>query len=188
MTRKQEHDTAGPVRRAVAGITSRPLVAAALVLALGAAVLAAVTGRSWYAAAHDDSAAYAKERDRVLAAGRQAVLNLNTLDHRDVAGGLATWQDSTTGELLKQLTDGRGEFERQIREAKTVTTAKVLSGAVTELDDRAGKASVMVALRITVTAPKEKPTPKDSRMLAELTRTPKGWKLSALGQAPVGAS
>lgn len=184
----QEQHKAGAARGAAFGIRSRPLLAVALVLALTAAVLAAVTGRSWYAAAHDDSAAYAKERDRALAAGRQAVLNLNTLDHRDVEDGLDTWLDSTTGDLLKQLTDGRAEFEKQIRQAKTVTTAKVLSGAVTELDDRAGRASVMVALRITVTAAKGKPTPKDSRMLAELTRTPKGWKLSALGQAPVGAS
>ncbi|WP_405687837.1 hypothetical protein OG204_32055 [Streptomyces sp. NBC_01387] len=163
-----------------------PLTAVALALALLVAGAAAWGGWSWYAAAHDDSAAYARTRDSVLAAGEQAVQNMNTLDHRKVASGLDAWENSTTGDLHQQLTNGRTEFEKQIKEARTVSTAKVLSGAVTELDARTGKASVMVALRITVTAPKGKPSEKESRLLGELTRTSGGWKLSALGQAPVG--
>ncbi|MCG5120325.1 hypothetical protein MA546_16385, partial [Streptomyces sp. T7(2022)] len=62
------------------------------------------------------------------------------------------------------------------------------SSAVTELDDRAGRARVLVALRVTVKAPGAEKTDKDSRMLGELTRTGGGWKLSALGQAPVGGT
>ncbi|MFF3286554.1 hypothetical protein [Streptomyces sp. NPDC003023] len=166
--------------------TRSPLVAAALTLTVLAAGCAGWGGWSWYEAAHDDSLSYAQERDEALAAGRQAVQNMNTLDHRDLKGGLDSWEDSSTGDLHRQLVDGRGEFERQIQEAKTVTSAKVLSAAVTELDGRAGRASVMIALRITVTAPKGEPARKESRMLGELTRTPQGWKLSALGQAPVG--
>ncbi|WP_444852215.1 hypothetical protein [Streptomyces sp. NPDC000229] len=163
-----------------------PLLTVAAALALLAAGGAGWSGWSWYAAAHDESTAYATTRDEVLAAGEQAVQNMNTLDHRDLRRGLDTWQKSATGDLLAQLTDGRPQFERQIQQAKTVTSAKVLSGAVTELDTRAGRASVMVALRITVTPPEGRPAAKESRMLGELTRTPDGWKLSALGQAPVG--
>jgi Mce-associated membrane protein len=166
--------------------TRNPLLAAALALTIVAAGLAAWGGWSWYGASHDGSLAFAQKRDEVLAAGRQAVQNMNTLDHRDLKGGLDTWEDSATGDLHRQLVDGRRQFERQIQESRTVTSAKVLSAAVTELDDRAGRASVMVALRITVAAPKGEPARKESRMLGELTRTPEGWKLSALGQAPVG--
>ncbi|MFF4182633.1 nuclear transport factor 2 family protein [Streptomyces sp. NPDC001691] len=172
----------------MARMTTQPLLVAAMVLTLLAGGVAVWAGWSWYGAAHDDSVAYATSRDRVLAAGEQAVQNLSTLDHKDLAHGLDLWQDSTTGDLRQQLADGRGEFEKQVRQAQTVTTAKVLDGAVTELDDRAGRARVMVALRITVTAPKQQSAAKDSRMLGELTRTPAGWKLSALGQAPVGNS
>ena len=164
----------------------RPVWAAALVLALGAGGFAGWSGWSWYEAAHDDSAAYAQTRDEVLADGKQAVQNLNTLDHRDLDRGLDIWEDSATGDLREQLTEGRSGFEKQVEEARTVTTAKVLSGAVTELDVRAGKARVMIALRITVDPPKGEPAGKESRMLAELVRTGEGWKLSALGQAPVG--
>jgi Mce-associated membrane protein len=172
--------------RALAG--RRALPAAALVLALVAGGFAAWAGWDWYDAAHDDSAAYAVQRDEALAAGEQAVQNLNTLDHSDVEHGLDLWESSTTGDLHDQLVSGRKEFTTEVKEAKTVTTARVLSGAVTELDDRAGRARVLVALRVTVKASDGKSTDKDSRMLGELTRTGGRWKLSALGQAPVGGT
>lgn len=165
-----------------------PLLAAAIALAVAAAVAAALTGWSWYGAAHDDGAAFARTRDTVLASGEQAVQNMNTLDHSDVDHGLDIWESSTTGDLHTQLVQGRADFEKQVQQAQTVSTAKVLSGAVTELDTRTGRASIMIALRITVEAPKSKPAVKESRMLGELTRTPGGWKLSALGQAPMGDS
>ncbi|MFF8914373.1 hypothetical protein ACF08M_13890 [Streptomyces sp. NPDC015032] len=161
-------------------------MAVAIVLTLAAAVAAGWGGVSRYDAAHDEAAVYAQARDDALAAGQQAVQNMNTLDHRKLENGLDSWENSTTGELHKQLVDGRDAFVKQIQQAKTVSTAQVLSGAVTELDNRAGRAGVMVALRVTVTAPKGKPAVKESRMLGQLTRTFEGWKLNALGQAPVG--
>ncbi|MFF2720827.1 hypothetical protein [Streptomyces sp. NPDC058011] len=171
-----------------AGTTRNPLVIAATALAVVAAGAAGFGGWQRYDAAHDDAASYAQARDAVLAAGEQAVQNMNTLDHRTLEKGLDSWEESTTGDLHRQLVDGRDAFAKQIVAAKTVSTAKVLSGAVTELDERAGRAGVMVALRVTVTAPKGDPAVKESRMLGTLTRTSEGWKLSALGQAPVGST
>nr|WP_235031785.1 hypothetical protein [Actinacidiphila yanglinensis] len=166
----------------------RPVLAAAVALLVAAAVAAVWTGVSWYSAAHDDNAAFARTRDTVLAAGEQAVQNMNTLDHAHLAQGLDVWEQSTTGDLHTQLVQGRADFEKQVQQAQTVSTAKVLSAAVTDLDDRTGKADVMVALQITVQAPKAKPAVKESRLLGEMTRTSAGWKLSALGQAPMGDS
>lgn len=166
--------------------TRNPLVVAAIVLAVAAAGAAGWGGWERYEATHDDAAAYAGARDEALAAGEQAVQNMNTLDHAKVEQGLDSWEESTTGDLHKQLVDGRDAFVEQIEAARTVSTAEILSGAVTELDDRAGEGGVMVALRVTVTAPEGKPAVKESRMLGQLTRTSEGWKLSALGQAPVG--
>ncbi|WP_406132360.1 nuclear transport factor 2 family protein [Streptomyces anthocyanicus] len=169
---------------------SRPLPALALALALTlvAGGFAAWAGQDWYRAAHDEQAAYAAQRDAALSAGEQAVQNLNTLDHRELKRGLDLWESSTTGELHEQLASGREEFTAQMKEAKTVSTARVLSGAVTELDGRAGRARVLVALRVTVEAADGAKSDKDSRMLGELTRTDGRWKLSALGQAPVGGT
>ncbi|WP_369204120.1 hypothetical protein [Streptomyces sp. PU-14G] len=157
-------------------------------MAFAALCSAVWAGFSWYGAAHDDTLAYAATRDEVRSAGEQAVQNLNTLDHRKIEAGLDSWEESTTGELRGQLKKGRKGFEKQIREAKTVTSARILSSAVAELDERAGRAGVLVAVRTTVKAPKEKPATKQTRMRGELTRTEDGWKLSALAQVPVGYS
>lgn len=75
-----------PARRRVPRRLRTPY-APALVLALVAGGFAAWAGQDWYDAAHDDRAAYAVQRDRALAAGEQAVQNLNTLDHRDLGRG-----------------------------------------------------------------------------------------------------
>ncbi|AUG81169.1 hypothetical protein CFP65_6516 [Kitasatospora sp. MMS16-BH015] len=172
----------------MAGVKRHPVLLAALALVLAAVVAAGWTGWSWYAAAHDDTASYARARDQALAAGEQAIQNMNTLDHADLTRGLDLWESSTTGDLHDQLVQGRSEFSKQVQQAQTVSTAKVLAGAVTELDERAGRAGVMVALRVTVQAPKAQPATKETRMLGELTRTATGWKLSALGQAPMGST
>ena len=160
----------------------------ATALAVAAAAFAGYFGWSWYGAAHDDSLAYSRDRDTVLRAAEQGVQNMNTLDYRKVDQGLAGWEDSSTGDLHQELVQGRAQFTAQVQLAKTTTTAKILDGAVTELDDRTGKASAIVAVQIIVTPPKGTPTTKQSRMRAQLTRTPSGWKLSALGQAPVGST
>jgi Mce-associated membrane protein len=161
---------------------------AALVMAAVALVAAAWFGWSWYGAAHDDSLQYSQSRDEVLRVGEQAVQNLNTLDYRSLDSGLKLWQDSSTNELYQEIVRGRTEFERAVKQAKTVTSAKVLDAAVTELDEHAGKASVIVGLQITVTPPQGDPAIKKTRLMGELTRTSTGWKLSALAQAPVAGN
>ncbi|MBT2901075.1 hypothetical protein HET64_31710, partial [Streptomyces sp. McG3] len=115
---------------------------AALALAVCAAGAAGWGGWLRYEATHDDAASFAQARDDARAAGEQAVQNMNTLDHRSLEKGLDSWEQSTTGDLHSQLVDGRDAFAEQIAAARTVSTAKVLSGAVTELDQRAGRAGV----------------------------------------------
>lgn len=173
-------------RRTSAARGRPPLTAAAGLAAALACAFAVWTGSSWYAEAHDERAAFSRTRDEVLQAGEQGVQNMSTLDHADLAHGLDLWEESATGDLLKELKDSRKQFAQQVEKAGTTTTAKVLSGAVTELDERAGRARVMVATRVTVVTADRRTSTKDSRMLGELTRTPQGWKLSRLGQAPVG--
>jgi Mce-associated membrane protein len=182
-------EDADPVKETATGArTLDPLRAVAVALVVVAAVAAGYFGWSWYAAAHDGSLRFSKERDAVLRAGEQGVQNLNTLDYRKVDEGFSLWEDSSTGDLHQQLLQGRDQFEAQVRQARTVTTAKILDGAIVELDARAGKARMIVAVQITVAPASGAPATKQSRMQAQLARTPSGWKLNALGQAPVGAS
>ncbi|MFI0351203.1 hypothetical protein [Actinomadura sp. 9N407] len=157
----------------------------AIALAAIAAIAATWSGWSWYAAEHDDSLRYAATRDQVLRDGEQAIQNLNTLDYRSLDRSLKSWQDSATSDLYRDIVQGRAGFARQVGEARTITSARILEAAVTELDTHAGRARVIVAIAITVTPPKGDPATKQSRLIGELTRTAAGWKLSALGQAPV---
>jgi Mce-associated membrane protein len=167
---------------------SDPLLATALVLAVLAAAFAGWAGWSWYSAAHSGPPASAQLRDQVLQAGEQAVQNFNTLDYRKVAQGLSLWEQSSTGTLHDEITAGRAQFTRQIQQTKTVTTARILDGALTSLNARAGTASIIVAVQITVTPASGSPATKQSRLAGRLTRVQGGWKLSALGQVPVGAA
>jgi Mce-associated membrane protein len=165
---------------------SDPLLATALVLCVIAAGFAGWAGWSWYRAAHAGASTSQQLRDRALQAGEQAVQNFNTLDYRNVAKGLALWEQSSTGTLHDQIAADRSQFERQIAQTKTVTTARILDGALTSLT--ATKATLIVAVQITVTPASGSPVTKQSRLEGTLTKTSSGWKLSALGQVPVGAA
>jgi Mce-associated membrane protein len=167
---------------------AEPVVATALGLAVLAALFAAWSGWSWYRASSAGPPPAAQLRDQVLQAGEQAVQNFNTLDYRKVAAGLALWEQSSTGALHAEIVSGHAQFTQQIEQTKTITTARILDAALTALNPRAGTASVIVAVQITVTPASGSPVTKQSRLDGTLARTPSGWKLSALGQVPVGAA
>ena len=156
----------------------------AAVLLLAAIAFAVIAGVSWLGAPR--ASGYAQSRDQALRAGEQAVLNFNTLDYRTVASGLRLWEQSSTGALHAQVVAGSAAFEQQIRQARTVTTAKLLDAALTSLNART--ATIIVAMQITVTPASGAAATKQNRLEGELTRTPSGWKLSALSQVPVEAA
>ncbi len=162
------------------------LVAAILLAVSGAA--AGAFGVSWAVAANDSSIDLAHTRDKVLQAGRQAIINFNTLDYRQVEKGLDRWARSSTGPLHEQVVKGRKANAERIRKAKTTTTAEIVDAALTELNTRAGKAQMIAVVKVTVTPEGKQPGVKRSRYQAELTRVQDGtWKLSKLGPVQVGA-
>ncbi len=178
----------GWARELVRGWKRDPLLATATVLFVIAAAFAAWSGWSWFDAASAGVPAYSQLRDQVLQAGEQAVQNFNTLDYHHVAAGLNLWEQSSTGVLHAEIVAGRAQFGQQISQAKTVTTAKILDGALTSLNSQAGTATIICAVQITVTPAQGAPAVKQARLEGRLTRTPAGWKLSALSPAPVGAA
>jgi Mce-associated membrane protein len=150
-------------------------------LAAAAAACAGWFGWSWQTAAHSASLATARARDVVLASAEQSVLNFNTLNYHQASAGLRLWLDSSTGTLHTQLSQNLQQEVQLVQQKKTITTAKVLDGAVTQLDDGAGTASVMVAVSVTVTPATGSPFTERESEVGQLTRTPSGWLLSSLG-------
>jgi Mce-associated membrane protein len=160
------------------------LLTAAVALVVAAAAVAGWFGVAWFNAANDDSLAYSQVRDEVNRVGQAAVVTMNTLDYRKVDEGLKDWETATTGALHDEVLQGKASSRDAIVAAESVTKATVLSSAVSELDDRAGQASVLVALKVNVTVKGEEPKDKFMRLAAKLQRTEDGWKLYEIGQVP----
>ena len=171
--------------------TAAPVMRRGLVVAVGlAAAAAAVFGALWAFAATSTTLALARDRDAALADARQAAVNLNTLDYRNVAAGLDLWQQSSTGEVLAEFQQNREQYAKLVQESRRATVASVADAAVTELDERAGVARVLVAVDVTVTPEGQVPAVTRQRLQMEMTRTPAGWKTSRLSpvRAPAAAN
>lgn len=160
------------------------LLTAAIALVVAAAAVCGWFGVAWARAANDDSLSYSNARDEVNRVGANAVVTMNTLDYRKVDQGLADWEAATTGSLNDEIVKGKKTSRDAIVQAQSVTKATVLSSAVSELDDRAGQASILVALKVNVTVKGQQPADKFMRLAGKLQRTQDGWKLYEIGQVP----
>jgi len=135
----------------------------------------------------DDAIAVRTARDDALTAGSEAVAIMNTLDYRTVDADLDEWERVTTGALHDEIVSGREQSGQAVTAAKSVTKPKVLFAAVTEVDEPAGTATVLVALRVNVETGGAEPTDKYMRLKGTLTRTGEEWKLDGIGQVAYGS-
>jgi Mce-associated membrane protein len=159
-----------------------PVTALAVLVAL-AALAALFFGGRWVLATGDDGLELAAQREAALMDARQAAINLNSLDHRNVAAGLDLWEQTSTGTLLEEFRANRAEYEQVVTQARRVTVATVQDAAVAELDVRAGTARVLVAIDVEVSPEGQAPVVTRQRLQLEMTRTDEGWKASRV--APV---
>ncbi|MBN9098297.1 MAG: hypothetical protein J0I49_09355 [Pseudonocardia sp.] len=150
------------------------------VLVALAAVAAVVLGLLWVLALNSSSLALARDRDAALVAAQQAAVALNTLNYKDVDNGLNQWEQVSTGSVLDEFKQNRAEYAKAVGDSKRATVATVPSAAVSELDERAGIARVLVGVDVTVTPEGQQPTLTRQRLQMEMTRTDAGWKVSKL--------
>jgi Mce-associated membrane protein len=164
-----------------------PVLIVALVLLLITVAGAIYWGITWLGVSGDQNLSYSRDRDAALAAGEQAVQNFNTMDYQNPQKYFDLWASSSTGDLNKEVGQDRKNQTvlGQLAKAKAVTKATVLEGALTELDDHAGKATVIVALDETVTPAGGKPTDKRARFQGNLQKVGDAWLLSSIGVVPV---
>lgn len=157
---------------------NRAAVRVLAVLVAVAALAALFFGTRWVLALTDDGLALAQEREAVLVDARQAAININSLDYRDVEAGLNLWEQSSTGAVLEEFRANREEYGRAVSETRRVTEATVVDAAVAELDQRAGIARVLVGVDVRVVPEAGEPMLTRQRLQLEMTRTDQGWKLS----------
>ncbi|WP_031074259.1 hypothetical protein [Streptomyces sp. NRRL S-118] len=145
-----------------------------------AALLCGGAAWSYARAAGEATRAYAESRDTALAAGREHVARLSSLDGRRAEEGLRTWLEVSAGEL-------REELERTKPPADVSARATVTDAALTALDDRAGTARLIATVRVEITAAARTagpPATDRKRLEADLVRTGDGWKVTALTALP----
>lgn len=157
----------------------------AVVLLVVVAVLAVVGGNPTVTgtpvAAPADPVVVA--RDGSVAAANTAAVALSSLNSADAEGTADRMEQVATGSLLDELRANRAQRVAQIRRSAVVTTAEVLTAAAGAVDPKAGKATVLVLVKVTTTGP---PPPRQLRLVLEMTRTPQGWKAAAVSSPPAG--
>ena len=161
---------------------ARWVLIAAVALVVASAGFTAVAAWTWWSSGHDPRAL---ARDEALRAGEQAVTTFNTLDFRRADEGFDRWLAVSTGTLHDDLVQQRRDGVPRLAGAATVTEARVLDAAVTELDEQAGTATVIASVEITITRDGAPPVPKHDRIEARLNRADGGWKLGEIGQVAV---
>lgn len=161
------------------------LSAVAAVLLLASLIFLGVSMVSWGTASSDESVRFAATRDDVLRVGREELINFYTLDYKNPDASFDRLVQSSTGDLATAIKQGEADWKKQLTDQKSSSTAKILDAAVTELDDRAGTATVMAIVEVDVTPDNGKP-PNRIPMQIQLTRTDQGWKLSEAGSVNLG--
>ncbi|MEV0067371.1 hypothetical protein [Amycolatopsis sp. NPDC050768] len=82
--------------------------------------------------------------------------------------------------LLDQIRAGHAQGVTALQTAKSTTTARVLDAALSQLDPQAGTAQLMAVVEVTARQGTTPAAVKRNRFQATVTRTPDGWKLSAV--------
>lgn len=142
---ERERSGSATLRTVVTSVSAVWLVAAL--------VLAAWFGTGWVRAMWFTDGPRADARDTALDAARQAAINLTSMNPGDVEGSIATMRSSMTGDMLTQLNENHDRIKDAAEKSKTKIDSKVLGAALSSLDSERDKASAIVVLKLTQTAP-----------------------------------
>lgn len=167
----------GPPRWALLG---------AAAFATAAFVVAAVFGGWWLFSATGDDADIAAERQDVTNVAGQAVTAFTELDHTKLDEYFNRQKDLSTGQLANQIKQAEKTYREAITKAKSKVTTTVHDVAVSELNQREGKASAIVAASSDIKRGQQQGM-KTMRLEVQLSRDGEDgpWKVSQIGDVPV---
>ncbi|WP_280335785.1 hypothetical protein [Nocardia wallacei] len=139
---------------AASATTLRTVITAIAAVWLVVAVVAAAWfGVGWARAAWFTDGPRADARDSALDAARQAAINLSSMNPDNIDGSIDLMKSSMTGDMLAQLDQNRDRIKQAAQNSKTKIDAKVLGASLNSLDSERDKASAIVVLQLTQTAP-----------------------------------
>lgn len=161
---------------------ANPKVGWAWTAAVFMLVCALVFGALWFFAARSDSVNTAKEREAVLNAAKQGVINFTSLDYNHAAQGLANWQASSTGDLAQEFTQGKtlSQYEQILKQDKIVLTGSIQAATVTDLQPTS--ATALVYVLVTGKFGTTPQTPTYLPIACGLVLTNGQWKINKIGE------
>ncbi|RDI51938.1 hypothetical protein [Nocardia mexicana] len=143
-----------PSQPAQESSTVRTVVTAVAAVWLVVAVVAtAWFGIGWARAAWFTDGPRADARDTALDAARQAAINLSSMNPDNVDGSIDLMKSSMTGDMLTQLDQNRDRIKQAAENSKTKIDAKVVGASLSSLNSERDKATAIVVLQLTQTAP-----------------------------------
>jgi Mce-associated membrane protein len=151
------------------------------VLAVVAVLAAGWFGWLWWRTAHDEVSMRARDRDAVLSAASDGLVALNTIDYRNAGPSVDRWIQVTTGELGTNFSGDRQSQLDRATASKTEASATLDEAAVTDLNG--DTAHVIAVLDVRLATNGGAPASSRTRLNAELTRTPRGWKIDSVQAA-----
>ena len=126
------------------------------VMVVAIAALAGLAGRFEYQARHERQAA--EHAAAFLQAGRQAALNLTTIDYHEADADITRVLASSTGDFKDEFQRNSAGFAEAVRKAQAATVGTVTTAGVESIDG--GSAQILVALSVKTTnagAPDQQP-------------------------------
>ncbi|MBB3662171.1 Mce-associated membrane protein [Prauserella sediminis] len=158
----------------------------AAAFATAAFIVAAVFGVWWLVSATGDDAEVAAQRQDVTRVAGQAVTAFTELDHTKLDEYFSRQKELSTGELANQIQQAEKTYREAITKAKSKVTTTVHDVAVSELNDREGKASAIVAASADIKRGDQEGM-KTMRLEVQLSRDGEDgpWKVSQIGDVPV---
>ena len=157
----------------------------ALAIALSAAIIATAVWFLWPSDHENDATS---ERDLVARTAARQVAALNSMDSGQVDVSLSRWLEASTGSLHDQLQRDRPFARAKFVKAGTTASGTVTGLAVTDMDLHAGRATVLVAVRVKVTSGTALDgSEQRKRYQAGMIRTRAGdWRVTSLIAVPAG--
>ncbi|HEY4019957.1 MAG TPA: hypothetical protein VGM75_14800 [Pseudonocardiaceae bacterium] len=145
-------------------------------------VCALIFGGLWFFATRSDGVNTAAEREAVLNAAKQGVINFTSLDYNHAAQGLANWQASSTGDLAQEFTQGKtlSQYEQILKQDKIVLTGQVQAATVTDLQPTT--ATALVYVLVTGKFGTTPQTPTYLPIACGLVLSNGQWKINKIGE------
>lgn len=124
-----------------------------------------------------------QRQQEFLQAGRQAAVNLTTIDFADVDGAIKRVLDSSTGDFHNEFERNAPTFADVVRRAQAKSTGTVTAAGIESLDGDTGQILVTTSVETTNAGTRE-PQPRLWRMRVTVEKQEDVMKVSKVGFVP----